>query len=58
MYRVDYFDTEENIWVSSSFHKNEEYAIINMKVLALSGKKARVLDEGNIIDMTEPATKL
>ena len=58
MYKVDYFDTEENNWVLSSFHKNKEYAVINMQVLALSGKKARVLYDGKIIEHIEPANKL
>ena len=58
MYKVDYFDVEENNWVLSSFHKNKEYAVINMQVLVLSGKKARVIYKSNIIEYAEPTIKL
>lgn len=49
IYRVEYFSVTDNSWVKSSTHRNEEYALVNMEVLILGGKTARVIHNGRII---------
>lgn len=50
--RVELF--VKNNWVRKSWHKNEEYAIINADMLSESRKcDARVICDGNVVHYKE-----
>jgi len=50
MYLVEIFDTAENCWRTFSWHKNEEYAVIQVDIMHESkGCPMRAVFEGKII---------